>query len=135
MLKTLGKVFIDGVQLTNDPEITRNWPSRQSTFPGLEGASTVQDFGRFAKDKILTLDSKDNYINASVKAALDGLAATRGGVNAYTDFTGLEATVKIMAYDAQPTFIRDGGLVLYRFTMTLKIMGITKMDGVAYTGS
>lgn len=134
-LKTLGKVFLNGIQFTNDPKIKRSWASRQSVFSGLSGASTVQDFGRFAKDKILTLSSDGNYINAATKRAIDALAGSRGPTYDYSDYTGTTGTVKILSFEATPTFIRDGGLVLYEYELSLKIMTLSLLDGVAYTGS
>lgn len=135
MIKTIGKVFINGGQFTTDPKIQRNWPTRQSVLLGIGGTSTVQDFGRFAVDMRLTLTSQGNYINQAFKAFLDGLSGTRGGVYTYTDYQGIEGTVKIISFDAQPTFIRDGDGVLYEYTLELKIMTLTKMDFATYAGS
>ena len=135
MISTIGKVFLNGGQFTTDPRIQRSWPSRQSVLMGIGGTSTVQDFGRFAVDMRLTLTSQGNYINQAFKAFIDDLAATRGGVYSYTDYQGVEATVKILSFDAQPTFIRDGEGVLYEYNLELKIMTLTKMDFAAYTGS
>lgn len=135
MIKILGKVFIDGERFTTDPHIKRTWPSRQTVLSGIGGSSTVQDFDRWAKDKRLILTSEGNFINQSFKAVLDGLAAVRGSVYTYTDYQGIEATVKILSFDAQPTFIRDGDGVLYEYQMELKVMTLTKLDFTAYTGS
>src|SRR5258706_5587049 len=110
MLKTIGHVFLDGNQFTNDPHIARSWPSRQSVLQGISGASTVQDFDRWAKDLRLTLTSNGNFMNASLKAIIDGLAGSRGSVYSYSDYQGIVATVKILSFEAQPTFIRDGDL-------------------------
>lgn len=135
MIKTIGRVYLDNNQFTTDPHITRAWPSRQTVLPGLEGSSTVQDFNRWAKDKRLTLASNGNFMNQALKAIIDGLAGTRGSTYAYRDYQGIEGTVKILSFEAQPTFYRDGDLILYEYTMELKIMTLTKLDGVTYTGS
>jgi hypothetical protein len=144
MIKTIGKVFLGtkyagefpaAARFTTDPHIKRAWPSRQTVLSGLEGSSTVQDFDRWAKDKRLTLTSEGNYINQAFKAYLDGLAGTRGAVYDYKDYQGIEATVKILSLDAQPTFIRDGAGVLYEFSMELKVMTLAKMDFANYQGS
>lgn len=135
MIKTIGKVFINSGQFTTDPKIQRVWPNRQSVLFGIGGSAVVQDFDRWAKDMRLTLTSGGNYINQAFKAFLDGLAAVRGSTYTYTDYQGIEATVKIISFDAQPTFIRDGDGVLYEYTMELKIMTLTKLDFATYTGS
>jgi hypothetical protein len=135
MIKTIGKVFINGGQFTTDPKIQRNWPNRQSVLFGIGGSAVVQDFDRWAKDMRLTLTSGGNYINQAFKAFLDGLAAVRGSTYTYTDYQGIEGMVKIISFDAQPTFIRDGDGVLYEYSMELKIMTLTKLDFATYTGS
>jgi len=135
MIKTIGKVFLNGIQFTTDPKITRNWPPRQSVLTGIEGSSTVQDFNRFAVDMRLTLSSAENYMNAALKAAIDVLMETRGAVYSYSDYTGTIATVKILSFDAEPTFIADGSLVLYKYTLELKIMTLSNLDGVTYGGA
>jgi hypothetical protein len=134
-LKTLGKVFLNGNQFTNDPKIDVDWPARLTPFPGISGSHTVQDFGKFAKDMRLTLTSDGNYINAAFKKTIEDLAAVRGATYTYSDYMGLEGTVKIMSFSPKPTFIRDGSLVLYEYTLELKVMTLTKKDGVTYTGS
>jgi hypothetical protein len=135
MIKTIGKVFLNGGQFTTDPKIKRNWPNRQSVLFGIGGSAVVQDFDRWAKDMRLTLTSGGNYINQAFKAFLDGLAAVRGATYSYTDYQGIEATVKIISFDADPTFIRDGDGVLYEYSMELKIMTLAKLDFATYTGS
>lgn len=135
MLKTIGKVFLNGIQFTTDPKIRRRWDVRQTPFQGIAGSHTVQDFGRFAKDMFLTLTSDGNFMNATLKAQIDALVAVRGLVYTYSDYMGHEGTVKIMSFDPEPTFVRDEGLVLYQYTLELKVMTLTKMDGVAYTGT
>jgi hypothetical protein len=134
LLKVIGKVYLDGNRFTTDPHIERSWPTRQSVLPGLEGSVTVQDFGRFAKDMRLKLSSAGNFMNASLKAIIDGLAATRGATYSYTDYQGIEATVKILSFEAQPTFIRDGDFILYEYALELKVMSLSKLDGVSYAG-
>jgi len=135
MIKTIGRVFIGGKQFTTDPHIQRSWPSRQTVLTGISGASTVQDFNRYAKDMRLALTSNGQFINQAFKAVLEGLCAVRGAVYVYVDYQGIEGTVKILSFDAQPTFIRDGDGVLFEYQMELKIMTLTKLDFASYSGS
>lgn len=144
MIPTIGKVFLGTkvsgaflatAQFTTDPKIQRNWPQRQSVHRGVQGTVTVQDFGKFAKDMVLMLESETNWINTSFKNYVDGLMAVRGAVYDYKDYMGTEAVVKIISFEAKPTFIRDGVLVLYEYSMELQVLALIKLDGVAYGGS
>lgn len=134
-LPTIGKVFLNGLQFTTDPKIDRDWPSRQSVLPGINGSVTVQDFDRYRKDMKLTLTSNGNFMNASLKHNIDILVGQRGFAYSYSDYTGLIGTVKILNFKATPTFIRDGLTVLYEYSLELKIMTLTQMDGVAPIGN
>lgn len=139
MIATIGKVFLganaytDG-RFTTDPKIRRDWPPRRSVLPGLAGSVTHQDFGRFAADMKLTLTSGGNYINAAFKRFLDGLASVRGASYAYSDYQGVEATVVILGFDPEPTFIRDDASVLWEYTLQLQVLTLTKLDFETYTG-
>lgn len=140
MIKTLGKTFIDGVQFTTDPAISREWPPRRSRLQGIGGSSTQQDFGRFAKDMRLTLSSSSpsggkNYVNRAFKAAIDAKMLTRLQSFSYVDYTGTEATVVIADFVPVATFIKDGVGVLYEYTMVLDVVALAKLDFVAYTGA
>src|SRR5689334_21984664 len=103
MIRTMGKVFLGGVQFTTDPRITRSWPPRRSRLLGIRGSTTQQDFGRFAKDLRLTLASGENYCNQAFKNAVDVLMQTRLAAYAYTDYQGIDADVVIVDFDAVPT--------------------------------
>lgn len=129
-----GKVYLDGKQFTTDPKIQRNWSPRQSVLPGIGGTVTIQDFGRWAKDMVLTLTSGGNFMGAELKTQIDVLMMTRGATYTYTDYEGLEATVKILDFQPQATFIRDRALVLYEYTLILQIVTLTKLAGATYTG-
>jgi hypothetical protein len=135
MIRTFGKVFLNGVQFTTDPKIKRTWPSRRSRLLGIGGSVTQQDFGLFAKDMRLTLTSDGNYINQSFKNQVDVLRAVRRATYTYSDYHGVVGTVVIVDFDATPTFIGDGKGVLFEYTMTLDIVTLTQLDFAAYTGS
>src|SRR5512144_311072 len=113
----MGKVFIDGTQFTTDPTITRSWPPRRSRLMGISGSTTQQDFGRFAKDLRLTLNSGENYVNQAFVAAIEAKMQTRLAVYAYSDYQGLQADVVIVDFVPEPTFIKDGKGVLFKYTM------------------
>lgn len=135
MIKTLGKTFLNGYRFTTDPKIARSWNPRRSRLAGIEGSTTQQDFGRFARDMRLTLTSNGNFMNKALKMQIEALMLTRLGSYAYSDYTGIEGDVLIVDFDAQPTFIRDGLGVLFEYTLTLDVLRLRKLDFATYTGA
>lgn len=135
MIKTLGKVFLNGRQFTTDPKVRRDWPPRRSRLLGVMGSTTQQDFGRWAKDMRLTLTSEGNFVNQSFKNYVESLMLVRRAVYAYTDYQGLDADVVIANFDAVPTFYRDGQGVLYEYTLVLDVVTLRKVDFLPYAGS
>lgn len=135
MIPAIGKVYLNGERFTTDPKIARDWPPRRSRLLGLDGSVTQQDFGRHAKDVRLTLTSGGNYMNASLKAAIETMMISRGADYSYTDYTGLEGRVVIVSFVPEPTFIRDGARVLYEYTLVLDVVQLDKLDGTEYQGS
>lgn len=129
----IGQVFLDGIQFTTDPRTYEPvWPKRQSIHGGLQGAVTVQDFGVFAKDQRLRLESGGQWLTRTVVDALDARFQTRGAAYPFKDWVGTEATVFIVAFD--PIDARLGG-DLYEYRMELRVLALTKVRGVAYVGS
>lgn len=128
-----GTVYLGGVRFTCDPAVyERQWPKRVSVHEGLQGAVTVQDFGRFAKDMVLRLESGEQQLmERTTVAALDAMAGTRGATYTLTDWTGLECTVHIQAFEADPTFLGT----LHRYRLSLRVLSIAKLYGATYTGS
>lgn len=135
MIKTIGKVFLNGRQFTTDPRIARTWPPRRSRLFGIGGSTTQQDFGRFAKDMRLALTSNGNFMNAALKSYIEGLMLTRRASYSYTDYTGIDADVVIVDFVPQATFIRDGVTVLYEYSLTLDVVVLRQLDFAPYTGS
>jgi len=135
MIHTMGKVFLNSTQFTTDPKIRRAWPPRRTRLLGIEGSTTQQSFGRFAKDMRLTLTSDGNFINQAFKDTIEGLMINRLAVYAYKDYQGLEGNVVIVDFDTVPTFIRDGQGVLYEYTLVLDVVSLTKLDFATYGGS
>ncbi len=132
-LPARGQVYLGGKQFTTDPQVyERQWPKRVSEHPGIGGSVTIQDFGRFAKDKVLTLQSGENQvIEQTLVQDLDGMAGTKGSTYTLTDWSGNQFTVFILAFDPKPTFLGT----LFKYSMRLKVMAITQLWGQAYTGS
>lgn len=135
MIKTIGKVFLDGVQFTTDPQITRQWPPRRSRLLGIQGSTTQQDFGRFAKDLRLVLNSAQNYCNQAFVDAIEQRMQTRLATYTYTDYQGTDADVVIVDFQPTPTFIKDGSGVLFTYTMTLDVTTLRKLNFKTYTGN
>lgn len=122
-----GTVYLGGVRFTCDPAIyERQWPKRLSIHEGLQGAVTIQDFGRSAKDMTLRLESGEQQLmEKTTVAALDALAGTRGAVYTLTDWNGTEVSACIVSFDADPTFVGT----LHRYRMLLRVTGITTLYG------
>lgn len=135
MIRTMGKVFLDGVQFTTDPHITRSWPPRRNKKMGIEGSVTYQDFGRFAKDMRLTLNSGENYANQAFVSAIEDRMQERLAVYTYTDYQGIDADVVITDFQPTATFIKDGSGVLFTYTLTLDVVALRKLNFKTYTGN
>jgi hypothetical protein len=145
-LRRLGKTWLGTFvpettsQFPTDPHIQRNWPPRRSRLSGIQGSTTQQDFGRWASDLRLTLVSQGNYIDHDFKIYLDNLMNSRLQVYAYEDYQGITATVVIVDFSPTPTFLgdassdRDGGGILWEYTLVLDVITMTKLDFAAYGG-
>lgn len=141
-LLKLGKTFLgtksDGAfptaaRFDTDPRINREWPIRRNRFENVGGEVTHQDFGRWAVDLVLQLDSQSNYIGREFKAYLDTKAGIRGASYDYKDYQGLEAEVVILDWKPKPTFIADGIGVLWEYQLTLQVIEMSVLDFAAYT--
>lgn len=135
-----GHVYLDTLQFTADPEdYARQWARRATVLPGIGGAVTIQDFGRFAKDLVLLLRSGPRQLmDHTLVTALDARAGTRGAVYAYRDWAGLEATVFIVEFRPTATFLPDLEVplgCLYTWELTLQVTTLSKLYGAAYAGS
>ena len=128
-----GSLYLGGVRFTTDPGVyQRQWPKRASKHPGIGGSITIQDFGRFAKDMTLTLQSgQHQLLESSVVESLEAMASVRGATYTLTDWSGNELTVFIVDFRADQTFV--GSLCTY--AMELHVLGVTKLFGATYTGS
>lgn len=135
MIRTMGKVFLDGVQFTTDPQIQRAWPPRRSKLMGIAGSVTQQDFGRFAKDMRLTLTSGNNYVNQAFVQAIEQRMLVRLAGYSYIDYQGIDADVVIVDFQPSPTFIKDGPGVLFTYTMVLDVLTLRKLNFATYTGA
>lgn len=132
-LSTIGTLVLDGITFTTDPRVyePRNWPKRVSVHRGLNGSVTVQDFGLFAKDNRIRIESGDQYLSTAVVDALQARYQTPGATYTLTDWLGNEFTVFIL--DFRPVEAQLGGA--WRYSMDLVVLGIAQLNGVPYTGS
>lgn len=137
-LPIIGKVFLDGGQFTTDPRIRREWNPRRRRLLGIAGSATQQDWGRFAGDMRLTLESGGNFINHDFKAFLDGRLLVRNAKYTYTDYQGLDADVVVVNFIPVATFYRDTSVdsrgCLWEYTLLLDVVKLRKLDFQAYTG-
>jgi hypothetical protein len=124
----ISAVYLDSVQFTTDPLVyTRNWVKRTSAHVTIGGV-TIQDFGLKAKDNVLQLESGGNYMAEDVVNLIDAKYAALGLTYPFVDFNGTEATVFITEFTPVDTFYRQ----LYEYRMTLRVVTLTKLRGVAY---
>jgi hypothetical protein len=137
-LTARGTVTLGSVQFTTDPGIYEpfNWKKRMSKHPGLQGAMTIQDFGRFAKDLTIRLGSggqngSQQYLEQAAVVALDGYYAAKGVTYTLTDWLGNEFTVFIEEFRPVPTFLGS----LFTYEMSLHVLGIAKLFNSTYGGS
>lgn len=139
---TIGGITIDTtVQLDTDPAIyePQNWKKRESYHPTVGGGGVTQDFGLPQKDLKLSLASGPyGFIQESTRAALQTRYATKGATYVLTDWLGNTFTVFIVDFTPVPWKQgRDsaGNLVrLYTYKMPLRVITITNLFGVAYSG-
>ncbi len=130
-LDAISDVFLDGIQFTTDPKIyERQWPKRSSAHVVIGGV-TIQDFGRKAKDMVLRLESGGQFITRELVDALDTRAAVLGATYSFKDWNGTEATVFISEFTPTDTFYPD----LFEYSLTLRVVTLTKLRGVTYVGS
>lgn len=130
MLDPIGSLILDGVQFTTDPKTyERQWPKR-ITKVDVIGGNTVLDFGRKAKDIVLTLQSGSQYLSRDAVDALETRAGTLGAGYPFVDWEGTEATVVIAAFDPQEALPE-----LYEYAMTLWVRTLDKLRGVTYGGA
>ena len=140
-----GGITIDGVQLTTDP--TRyeplRWKKRTSFHqvigpPGTPGPAVIQDRGVTQVDDVVMLEG-ENPITDDVKAALHTRYRTKGQQYSYTDWVG--NTFQVFIEDFQPRPYKTGGtaagvkFTLWLYTLTLRVVSISQLDGVAYAES
>jgi hypothetical protein len=131
-MDAIGSVFLDGVQFTTDPKVYEpTFPKRVSVHAGLGGAVTVQDFGRYAKDGTLRLQSSGQWLDQATVDAIDARADVKGATYPFKDWVGTEATVFITSFRAIPTYLPD----LYEYELELRVLGLTKRRGTAYGGT
>lgn len=129
----LGNVSLDGVTFSTDPETYEplNWQKRANVRRGLAGAVTIQDYGTFAKDNTLRLESGDQYVDQEFVAIMHAKFRTRGATYTLLDWLGNEFVVFITEFVPVPTFIGD----LWTYSMSLQVLDIPSLFSTNYTGS
>ena len=138
---TIGGIVIGGLQLDTDPAIyePQNWKKRESYHPTAGGGGVTQDFGLPQKDLKITLASgPGQFMQESTRGLLQTLYATLGATYVLTDWLGNNFTVFIVDFTPVPWKQgRDaaGNLIrLYTYKMPLRVITISTLFGVAYSG-
>lgn len=128
-----GRVFLDSVQFTADPETYEplNWAKRHSVHPVIGGGVTIQDFGTFAKDNTVRLSSGTALLDTFVVDAIHLKYRTPAATYTFTDWMNNSFTVFILDFRAWPNFVGP----LWAYEMQLQVIAISLLFGEAYTGS
>ena len=134
---TLGHVSLDGVTFSTDPRTYEplNWKKRATVIRGIGGAVTIQDFGTFAKDNTLRLESAGQYVDQAFVTAMHSRFRTRGATYTLLDWLNNEFVVFITEFVPKPTFIGAGADLLYEYSMTLQVVTMPALFSTTYTGS
>lgn len=128
-----GRVFIDGIQFTTDPEPYQpfEWEKRISIHKVIGGAVVIQDFGLFAADNMIKLSSGQRFLlDTFILDSLRGMYAT-GGSHTLTDWAGNSFTVFISRFRFWPNIVGP----LYFYEMDCQVLTITQINSAAYSGS
>jgi hypothetical protein len=143
---TIGGLVIDtgGVPVTfsTDPNTYEplNWQKRHSVHMVIGGKIVIQDFGTFMRDNALNLrGAPPQFLDEPTVIALHTRFRTKGASYGFTDWIGNVFTVFIREFVPVPFrkgADQAGGVVsLYTYSMALRVLSITKLFNVTYTGS
>ena len=133
-IASTGTIYLNSVQLTIDPDVYEpvNWTKRASQHMAIGGGRTIQDFGRYAKDLEVHLSSgPTRYVTKAVVDSITALQQTRGATYTLTDWMGNEFTVWVSDWKPVPAKFQS----YWTYTLTLRVVTITKLYGSSYTGS
>jgi hypothetical protein len=130
-----GRVILNGITFATDPRTYRplNWEKRYSVFKGVGGTVTIQDFGIYKKDDVITLNSGGD------QGVLDGEAArqfhamwrVKAATYNFYDWLGNNFTVFMSKFVAWPLIVVNDPL--YEYDMELQVTAINTLFGYAYT--
>lgn len=128
-----GRVYIDGIQFTTDPEPYQpfEWEKRTSIHKVIGGKVVIQDFGLFAADNMLKLGSGSRYlIDTFVIDSIQAMYAT-GGSHTLTDWMGNAFTIFINRFRVWPNIVGP----LYFYEMDCQTLTITAINSASYSGA
>jgi len=129
----VGGIFLDSVRFTTDPETYEplTWKKRFSIQEAIGGKVTIQDFGVFAKDNEVRIVSGNNqFMDQATVIAFHTKWRTRGATFLLQDWMSNIFTVFLMTFP--PVNFRPN---FYRYAMDCKVVAITQLWGVEYTGT
>jgi hypothetical protein len=126
-----GRLYLDNIEFTSDPDTYEaNWEKRATRHEIIDGI-VIQDFGKKAIDKIITLSSGAGLLENYVAYQFDLRSQQVGSTFNFRDWLNNEFTVYIMNFKAVPNFVGP----LYKYEMTLQVLTIIKWYGISYVGS
>jgi hypothetical protein len=137
-----GGITLDGVQFNTDPAVYQplEWDKRAQVQKGVGGVVTIQDFGAYAADNVLRMQSGDSRpMEESVVASLHAKYRTKSATYTLTDWIGNTFTVFILKFSVEP--IRKGRdsigniVSLYKYQMECQVLAIVNLFGSGYGGA
>jgi len=129
----VGGIYLDNVRFTTDPETYEplTWQKRFSINEAIGGRVTIQDFGVYAKDNTIKIASGNaQFLDQATVIAFHAKWRTRGATFQLQDWMSNIFTVFLMTFP--PINFRPN---IYRYTMDCKVVAITQLWGVTYTGT
>lgn len=129
----LGGIYLDHERFTTDPKTYKplQWMKRYNISAAIGGKVTIQDFGVVAKDCEIELASDEKqFLDELTVISYHTKWRTRGATYNFRDWMRNEFTVFLT--DFIPVNFKPN---IYLYTMKCRVVGITALWGVTYTGT
>lgn len=135
-------VTIGGIALVGDVALYRPfepWPLGVTPFDGVDGALTIQDFGRRIKRASGRLSSGGaetaGLLSKATLAAVLALMQTRGATQTISDSLGNAGTIKPLTFThAHEYGVPGSQAALFSFELTWRWLTLTTLYSASYTG-
>ena len=134
-LERRGRIVLNGITFLTDPKSYKplNWEKRYSIFKGIGGTVTIQDFGVYQKDNVITLGSNSDQgvIDGEAARQFHAMWRTKGTTYLFNDWLGDNFTVFMSRFNAWPLVVVLDPF--YEYEMELQVIQINTLFGYPYT--